>query len=151
MNVVSCMCRVYWFFFSSRRRHTRCALVTGVQTCALPISLATRTDQGYVVSGRKVWISKALECSKVLLLTRTTPRDECKKPTDGMTLFLADLDPDHCTIRPIEKMGRNAVDSNEIYIDELPVALEDRVGEEGCGFRYLLDGLNPDRKSTRLN
>src|SRR3546814_17744054 len=62
-----------------------------------------------------------------------------------MTLFLADLDPDHCTIRPIEKMGRNAVDSNEIYINELPVALEDRVGEEGCGFRYLLDGLNPER------
>src|SRR3546814_6784953 len=107
-------------------------------------TLATRTDQGYVVSGRKVWISKALECSKVLLLTRTTPRDECKKPTDGMTLFLADLDPDHCTIRPIEKMGRNAVDSNEIYIDELPVDLEDRVGEEGCAFRYLLDGPTPD-------
>ena len=108
-------------------------------------TVATRTDTGYVISGRKVWTSKALECSKVILLTRTTPREECRKPTDGMTLFLADLDPNHCTIRPIEKMGRNAVDSNELYIDELPVPISDRVGEEGRGFRHLLDSLNPER------
>lgn len=106
---------------------------------------ATRTDAGYVVTGRKVWISKALESTKILLLTRTTPREDGRKPTDGMTLLFADLDPDHCTVKPIDKMGRNAVDSNEIYIDELPVPHSDRVGEEGQGFRYLLDGLNPER------
>lgn len=99
----------------------------------------------YVVHGRKVWTSKAQECSKVLLLARTTPRSQCSRPTEGMTLFLADLDRDKCDIRPIPKMGRNAVDSNEVVIDGLEVAVEDRVGEEGSGFRYLLDSLNPER------
>jgi acyl-CoA dehydrogenase len=92
-----------------------------------------------------VWTSKALESEKVLILTRTTPLAECARRTDGMTLFLADLDRDHVDIRPIEKMGRNAVDSNELFIDGLPVPVEHRVGEEGEGFRYLLDGLNPER------
>lgn len=108
-------------------------------------TFARRSGKGYVISGRKVWISKALESSKILLLARTTPREECRRPTDGMTLFLADLDPEHCTIRPIEKMGRNAVDSNELFIEALYVPEEDRVGEEGEGFRYILDGLNPER------
>lgn len=111
-------------------------------------TVATRTDDGYVVTGRKVWTSKAQECSKVLLLTRTTPREMCEKPTDGMTLLLADLDRTYCDIRPIEKMGRNAVDSNELFIDDLPVSFADRVGEEGKGFYYLLDGLNPERILT---
>ena len=108
-------------------------------------TFAQRVDGGYVVHGRKVWTSKAKECSKVMLLVRTTPREACGKATDGMTLLLADLDPDHCDIQPIEKMGRNAVESNELAIDGLRVSNEDRVGEEGQGFRYLLDGLNPER------
>jgi acyl-CoA dehydrogenase len=99
----------------------------------------------YVVNGRKVWISKALESEKILLLTRTTPYDQVTKKTDGMTLFLTDLDRAHVDIRPIPKMGRNAVSSNELFIDDLRVPVEDRVGEEGKGFTYIIDGLNPER------
>lgn len=106
---------------------------------------ARREGDHYVVDGKKVWISKALESQKILLLTRTTRREEVRKPTDGMTLFLTDLDRAHVDIRPIRKMGRNAVTSNEVFIDGLRVPAGDRVGEEGQGFRYLLDGLNPER------
>ncbi|NDZ96117.1 acyl-CoA/acyl-ACP dehydrogenase [Streptomyces sp. SID6673] len=106
---------------------------------------ARRTGDGYVINGRKVWISKAMEAEKILLLTRTTPYDQVEKKTDGMTLFLTDLDREHVDIRPIKKMGRNAVTSNELFIDDLYVPEEDRVGEEGKGFKYLLDGLNPER------
>jgi acyl-CoA dehydrogenase len=102
-------------------------------------------DGDYVVDGRKVWISKALHSDKVLLLTRTTKLADCAKKTDGMTLFLTDVKSDAIEIRPIPKMGREAVDSNELFIDGLHVPAEDRVGEEGQGFRYLLDGLNPER------
>ncbi|MFE7740694.1 acyl-CoA dehydrogenase family protein [Nocardia sp. NPDC057455] len=108
-------------------------------------TFARRDGDHYVVNGRKVWISKAQESEKILLLTRTTPYDEVTKKTDGMTLFLTDLDRAHVDIRPIAKMGRNAVTSNELFIDDLRVPVEDRVGEEGAGFRYLLDGLNPER------
>jgi acyl-CoA dehydrogenase len=99
----------------------------------------------YVVNGRKVWISKALHSDKVLLLTRTTKLEDCAKKTQGMTLFLTDVKSPDIDIRPIAKMGREAVDSNELYIDDLKVPVEDRVGEEGQGFKYLLDGLNPER------
>ncbi|MDX3308471.1 acyl-CoA dehydrogenase family protein [Streptomyces sp. NPDC054884] len=116
----------------------------GLDTTSIT-TYARRDGDHYVVSGRKVWISKALESEKILLLTRTARRDEVEKPTDGMTLFLTDLDSDRVDIRPIPKMGRNAVSSNEVFIDDLRVPVEDRVGEEGQGFRYLLDGLNPER------
>ncbi|MEU6192703.1 acyl-CoA dehydrogenase family protein [Streptomyces sp. NPDC047061] len=110
------------------------------------ITTYARRDGGhYVVSGRKVWISKAMESEKILLLTRTSKVDEVAKPTDGMTLFLTDLDRARVDIRPIPKMGRNAVTSNELFIDDLRVPVEDRVGAEGQGFRHLLDGLNPER------
>ena len=99
----------------------------------------------YTINGRKVWISKALESEKVLLLTRTTKLEDCARKTDGMTLFLTDLNREHVDIRPIPKMGREAVDSNELFIDGLEVPESDRVGQEGMGFRYLLDGLNPER------
>lgn len=108
-------------------------------------TFAKRDGDSYVVNGRKVWISKALESEKILLLTRTTPYDEVTKKTDGMTLFLTDLDRAHVDIRPIPKMGRNAVSSNELFIDDLRIPAEDRVGEEGKGFFYILDGLNPER------
>jgi acyl-CoA dehydrogenase len=108
-------------------------------------TFARRDGDSYVVSGRKVWISKAMESEKILLLTRTTARADVSRPTDGMTLFLTDLDRSHVDVRPIRKMGRNAVTSNELFIDELRVPVEHRVGEEGQGFRYLLDGLNPER------
>ncbi|KLL11277.1 MULTISPECIES: acyl-CoA dehydrogenase family protein [Protofrankia] len=108
-------------------------------------TFARRDGDHYVVNGRKVWISKALESEKVLLLTRTTKYEDVKKKTDGMTLFLTNLDRNAVDIRPIRKMGRNAVSSNELFIDDLRIPVEDRVGEEGAGFRYLLDGLNPER------
>ena len=108
-------------------------------------TFARRDGDHYVVNGRKVWISKAMESEKILLLTRTTPYDEVTKKTDGMTLFLTDLDRDKVEIRPIKKLGRNAVTSNELFIDDLIVPVADRVGEEGKGFQYLLDGLNPER------
>src|ERR1700685_4218599 len=98
-------------------------------------TFAKRDGDHYVVNGRKVWISKAQESEKVLLLTRTQPYAEVTKKTDGMTLFLTDLDRDHVDIRPIKKMGRNAVSSNELFIDDLRVPVADRVGEAGKGDR----------------
>ncbi|MGW0894312.1 acyl-CoA dehydrogenase family protein [Saccharopolyspora sp. NPDC002578] len=108
-------------------------------------TFARRDGDHYVVNGRKVWISKAQESEKVLLLTRTTKFEDAKKKTDGLTLFFTELDRDHVDIRPIDKMGRNAVSSNELFIDDLRIPVEDRVGEEGQGFKYILDGLNPER------
>lgn len=108
-------------------------------------TFARRDGDHYVVNGRKVWISKAMESEKILLLTRTTKFDEVEKKTDGLTLFFTDLDRAKVDIRPIRKMGRNAVTSNELFIDDLHIPVEDRVGEEGEGFKYILDGLNPER------
>ncbi|HTT82870.1 MAG TPA: acyl-CoA dehydrogenase family protein [Rhizomicrobium sp.] len=106
---------------------------------------AERTDGGYIVNGRKVWTSTAQVAHKILLLTRTTPIEECRKPTDGMTLFYTDLDRNKIEVKRIEKMGRMAVDSNAVFIDGLFIPDEDRVGEEGKGFGYLLHSLNPER------
>lgn len=106
---------------------------------------ARRDGDHYVINGRKVWTSKAEQSQKCLLLTRTTPLDQCKKKTDGMTLFLADIQNPNVTIRPIPKMGREAVSSCEVFYDDLRVHESDRVGEEGKGFQYLLDGLNAER------
>ena len=106
---------------------------------------AIRDGDQYIVNGQKMWTSTAQEADKILLLARTTPIDECERAFDGISLFFADLDRDHVQIREIEKMGRHAVDSNEVFFDDMPVPLEDLVGEEGKGFRYLLHGLNPER------
>jgi len=116
----------------------------GTDTTAIT-TRAWRDGDHYVVRGRKVWTSKALESQKVLLLVRTTALEQCRRRTDGMTLLLADLQRPEVDIRPIPKAGRNAVASCEVRYDDLPVAVDDRVGEEGEGFRHLLDGLNPER------
>jgi acyl-CoA dehydrogenase len=116
----------------------------GLDTSSIK-TFARREGDEYVVNGRKVWISKAVESEKILLLTRTTRRADVTKKTDGMTLFLTDLDRDRVEIKPIRKMGRNAVTSNELFIDDLRIPVADRVGEEGQGFKYILDGLNPER------
>jgi len=108
-------------------------------------TFATRMTGGYLVQGRKMWTSTAQVADKILLLTRTTPKAECKRPTEGMTLFYTDLDRKKVEVRRIRKMGRNAVDSNAVFIDNLFVPEADRVGEEGRGFEYLLDSLNPER------
>ena len=106
---------------------------------------AERTAGGWTVTGKKVWNTKAQQAQKILLLARTTSREECARPLQGMTLFLADLDRDCCEIREIEKLGRNAVNSNEVYIEGLHVDDADVVGEVGRGFYHLLDGINPER------
>lgn len=106
---------------------------------------AVRDGDHYVVNGRKVWTSKALEADRILLLTRTTPLAECARPTDGMTLFLVDRHAPGVGAVAIPKMGRNAVASCETTYDDVVVGVEDRVGEEGRGFAYLLDGLNAER------
>jgi len=106
---------------------------------------AIRSDDGWVVNGKKIWNTKAQQAQKVLLLARTTPREECKRKLDGLTLFLADIDREHCEIREINKLGRNAINSNELFINDLPVSDSDVVGEVGRGFYQLLDGLNPER------
>ncbi len=111
-------------------------------------SIATRAERdgnNYKVFGRKVWTSTGLQAGKIMLLTRTTPKEECERPTDGMTLFYTDLNRDYCDVRAIPKMGRHAVASCETFIDSLPVPVEDRIGEEGKGFKYLLHSLNPER------
>jgi acyl-CoA dehydrogenase len=108
-------------------------------------TFARRDGDNYVVNGRKVWISKAQQAQKLLLLTRTTPRERVARRTDGMTLFFADLDRERVAVREIPKIGRNAVNSNELFIDDLVVPVDDRIGEEGRGFRYILDGMNPER------
>ncbi len=116
----------------------------GTDTTAIT-TRAIREGDHYVVRGRKIWTSKALESEKVLLLVRTTPLDQCARRTEGMTLLLADLRRPEVDIRAIPKTGRNAVASCEVRYDDLVVDVADRVGDEGEGFRYLLDGLNPER------
>jgi acyl-CoA dehydrogenase len=116
----------------------------GLDTTAIT-TRAVRDGDGYRVTGRKVWTTKALESDRVLLLTRTTPAAECARRTDGLTLFVASLKDPAVTIRAIPKVGRNAVASCEVSYDGLYVDAADRVGNEGSGFRYLLDGLNAER------
>ena len=99
----------------------------------------------YVVHGQKVWISTAQVADKILLLARTTPIEQCKNRTHGLSLFYTDLDRSKVQVHRIDKMGRHAVDSNELFIDGLEIPVEDRIGEEGQGFRYILHGMNPER------
>lgn len=106
---------------------------------------ATPDGNGYVVNGSKIWISTAQVANKVLLLARTTDIEDVKKPTEGLTLFYTDLDRERVEVREIDKMGRKAVDSNMLFIDGLKIPIEDRIGEEGMGFRYILEGMNPER------
>jgi acyl-CoA dehydrogenase len=106
---------------------------------------AVREGDHYVVNGRKIWTSTAQVTNKILLLTRTTPLGETSKPTRGLTLFYTDLDRARVEVREIEKMGRKAVDSNLLFIDNLHVPVSDRVGDEGRGFEYILHGFNPER------
>ena len=120
----------------------------GVDTSRIK-TRAEKIDGGWLVNGQKVWTTNGQNAQKILLLARTSPRTE-DKPLDGMTLFFTDLDRQRITVREIEKLGRVAVDSNELFIDNLEVADNEVVGEVGRGFRYLLDGLNPERTVVGL-
>jgi acyl-CoA dehydrogenase len=106
---------------------------------------AVRDGDEYLINGRKVWTSKGLEADRILLLTRTTPLSEVDRPHDGMTLFLVDRHLPGVGVSPIAKMGRNAIASCETTYDDVVVPESDRVGDEGRGFSYLLDGLNAER------
>ena len=117
---------------------------TGLNTLKLK-TRAVRDGDAYVVHGQKIWISTAQVAHKILLLARTTPVEEVKKPREGLSLFYTDLDRARIDVREIEKMGRKAVDSNELFIDGLRIPVEDRIGEEGRGFDYILHGMNPER------
>jgi acyl-CoA dehydrogenase len=108
---------------------------TGLNTRNLKVK-AEKKGGKYFVSGQKVWISTAQVAEKVLLLARAEA---------GITLFYTDLDRKHVEVREIHKMGRHAVDSNQVFFDGLPVPEADRIGEEGKGFEYILHGMNPER------
>lgn len=106
---------------------------------------AVRNGDRYILSGQKIWISTAQVASKMLILARTTPVDNVKRRTEGLSLFYTALDRKHVDVREIAKMGRSAVDSNELFIEALPVPAADRIGEEGRGFEYILQGMNAER------
>lgn len=106
---------------------------------------AVREGDSYILSGQKIWISTAQVASKMLILARTTPLDQVKRRTEGLSLFYTDVDRRYIDVREIPKMGRSAVDSNELFIDKLPVPVADRIGDEGRGFEYILHGMNPER------
>jgi acyl-CoA dehydrogenase len=106
---------------------------------------AVLTGDHYIVHGQKIWTSTAQQAQRIVLLARTTPIEACARPTDGLTLFYAQIDPRTVSITDIPKMGRHAVNSNQVFIDGLKIPIADRIGEEGMGFRYILDSLNPER------
>jgi acyl-CoA dehydrogenase len=129
-------------------RTTVCLAVTEPDAGLDTGSIRTRAEKsgnGDVVNGRKIWTSTAGRADKILLLARSSPTESDAGHTRGLSLFYTDLDRDHIEVREIDKMGRAAVDSNEVFIDGLRVPVEDRIGEEGKGFEYLLHGLNPER------
>lgn len=117
---------------------------TGLNTTQLK-TRAVRDGDKYVVNGQKVWISTAQVAEKILLLARTTPLEEVTKPTHGLSLFYTDFDRSRIAVHEIEKMGRKAVDSNELFIADFEIPVADRIGEEGRGFDYILHGMNPER------
>src|SRR5690606_31432156 len=130
-------------------RQKTCFAVTepnaGHNTAQISTRAERRPDGSYLVSGEKIWISTAQVADKMMIIARTTPADQVARKMDGLSLFYTDLDRSKVEVRLIHKMGRHAVDSNMLFIDGLVVPAEDRIGEEGKGFDYLLHGLNPER------
>jgi acyl-CoA dehydrogenase len=118
---------------------------TGLDTTKLKTKAEKRGNDTYVVSGQKIWISTAQVANKVLLLARTTPLEQVKRKTDGLSLFYTDFDRKRIEVREIPKMGRHAVDSNVVYFDNLEVPAADLIGREGDGFKSILHGMNPER------
>lgn len=131
-----------------RREDIACFAVTepntGLDTTRLK-TRAVRKGDRYVVHGQKTWITTAQVANKILLIARTSEESATSRPIDGLSLFFTDLDRSKVEIREIDKMGRKCVDSNQVFIDGLEIPVENRIGEEGKGFRYLLHGINPER------
>lgn len=117
---------------------------TGLDTTKLK-TRAEKREGGYLLNGEKIWISVAQVANKMMILARTTPLEEVKRKTEGLSLFFTDLDRSKIEIQEIHKMGRHAVDSNMVFITDLWIPEEDRIGEEGDGFKIILHGLNPER------
>src|SRR5438270_9144312 len=117
---------------------------TGLNTTQLK-TRAVRKGDRYVVNGQKVWISTAQVAEKILLLARTTPLEDVKSATRGLSLFYTDFDRKKIAVHEIEKMGRKPVDSNELFFENFEIPLDDRLGDEGRGFEYILHGMNPER------
>ena len=117
---------------------------TGLNTTQLKLKAEKKGDR-YVINGQKIWISTAQVADNILLLARTTPLEEVKKPTHGLSLFYTRFDRERIKVREIEKMGRKAVDSNELFFEEFEIPQADLIGEEGRGFEYILHGMNPER------
>jgi acyl-CoA dehydrogenase len=129
-------------------KHKMCFMVTEPNTGLDTTSLKTRAvkvDGGYLVNGEKIWITQAHLADKMLIIARTTALDDVKRKTDGLTLFYTTLDRTKIETRIIPKMGRHAVGSNMVFITDLFIPDEDRIGAEGQGFKILLQGLNPER------
>lgn len=116
----------------------------GLNTTEITTRAERRGDR-YMINGTKMWTSTAQEATKILLLARTTPLDQVKRRTHGLTLFYTDLDRANADVRLIHKMGRHAVDSNMVFFENMEIPVEDRIGAEGEGFRAILHGLNPER------
>ena len=117
---------------------------TGLDTARLKTKAVRRNDK-YIVTGQKAWTTTAQVANKILLIARTAEENSSTKPIDGLSLFYTDLDHSKVEIRKIDKMGRHCVDSNLVFFDGMEIPFEDRIGEEGKGFRYLLHGINPER------
>ena len=117
---------------------------TGLDTTSLK-TRAEKVDGGYRVNGEKIWITNAHVADKMLIIARTTALEDVKKKTEGLTLFYTTLDRSKIETRIIPKMGRHAVGSNMVFISDLFIPEEDRIGAEGQGFKILLGGLNPER------
>src|SRR5438128_1590709 len=131
-----------------RGKEKACFAVTEPDAGLNTTEIKTRADrQGdhYLITGQKIWISTAQVADRALILARTTPLDLVKKKTEGLTLFYTKLDRSKIEVRMIHKMGRHAVDSNMLFFDAMRVPVEDRIGEEGAGFKMILHGLNPER------
>lgn len=140
------------------KRRTLPRLVTGEDRTCLAVTeadvglnttdiktFARREGDRYIVNGRKAWVTTAQIANKILLVTRTTAKADCARPTDGITLFYTDMDRSKIAVHEIEKMGRHAVGASDLVIEGLEIPVEDRIGEEGRGFKYLLHGLNAER------
>jgi acyl-CoA dehydrogenase len=117
---------------------------SGLDTSSLETK-AEKTAKGYVLNGRKIWTTGAQRADKILIIARTTPKEKASKPYLGLSLFYTDMDRTRIEAKPIPKMGRKAVECNMLYFDGVEIPREDLIGEEGHGFKYLMQGLNPER------
>jgi acyl-CoA dehydrogenase len=117
---------------------------SGLDTSSLETK-AERTNSGYRITGRKIWTTNAQRANKMMIIARTTPKHEAKRPTEGLSLFYVDFDRTKIEAQPIPKMGRKAVECNTLFIDGLEAPHDALIGEEGGGFKILLSGLNPER------